>query len=290
MKDIKLWLSIIRPKTLFASLCPVLVAFILAASEAIMVDNFPLIFAITLVCSLGLQILSNLINDYFDFVRGSDKKGRVGPKRALAEGLVDKHQMKNAIEFTILICVLCGSFLVYQAGVKILAIGVSAIICAYMYTATRFSLSYLGIADIFVFVFYGVLAVCGTFFLLTDECLFCMPKVLYASFVCGLISMMLLMINNLRDIQDDKAAGKKTIPVRFGKTAAEIIFLVYVLLCGVFSYLAFGLSIPVLILLPALALFVEVLLAKKEKYNKCLMQTGLLNIIYVILVLLHYLG
>lgn len=289
MKNIKLWLTIIRPKTLFASLCPVLLAFVLAANETVLIDEYPLVFAVTLICALCLQILSNLVNDYFDFVKGLDKSSRVGPKRALAEGVVDKHQMKNAIEFTLLIIILSGAFLIYMGGIKILAIGISAIIFAYLYTATSYSLSYLGIADIFVFLYYGLFAVCGTFLLLTNECLFCMPKVIYSSSVCGLISMMLLMINNLRDIEEDKSVNKKTIPVRFGKRTGEIIFLIYALLCGLFSYLAFGLTLPIIIVIPALALFVEVLLSKKEMYNKCLVHSGWLNIFYVLLVSLHYL-
>ena len=149
MQKIKLWFGICRPRTLFASVCPVLMGLI-----AIQSVEAAWVALATLLCALSLQVLSNLINDYYDFKRGSDKAGRVGPARALAEGLVDEKQMRNACLIAVGMSVALGLYLVVEGGWVILAIGVLAILFAWLYTATHHSLSYLGIADIFCFLFY----------------------------------------------------------------------------------------------------------------------------------------
>ena len=200
MKNVLLWFRIVRPQTLFASLCPVVVA-LLTMSES--VESWTVAW-MTIVCALGLQVLSNLINDYYDFVRGTDKKGRAGFKRALAEGEVSEKQMRRACLLTLAICIITGLYLVLTGGWVILAIGVTALIFAWLYTATSHSLSYLGIADIFVFLYYGVIASSGTYYLQTGGfswAVFC------AGAVCGLISMCVLLINNLRDMDDDRRVG-----------------------------------------------------------------------------------
>ena len=147
MKNIIRWFKIIRPHTLFASFCPVLVGLMAEGVSSCGVA------AVTLLCALSLQILSNLINDYYDFRRGSDKAGRVGPSRALAEGKVTEAQMLRALLITLAFCIVSGFFLVLRGGWPILLIGVASLLFAWLYTATRFALSYLGIADVFVFLF-----------------------------------------------------------------------------------------------------------------------------------------
>ena len=285
MSKFKLWFRIVRPQTLFASLVPVIVGVLAVryARTPVQVGNPFIVALVTAVCALSLQILSNLINDYYDFVRGSDKAGRAGFKRALAEGEVSGSQMLTAILIDLAIVVLTGLFLVWSGRLPILLIGCSAILFAWLYTATSHSLSYLGIADIFVFLYYGVVASAGTAYLLTHTFV---PTAFHAGAVCGLISMCVLMINNLRDIEDDRAAGKRTLPVRFGKRAAEVIMLVEVLLMPVFAWLAFGLSPAMLIIVAALALYAAVLKAKGAEYNKCLLCTGLMNVLYLILCLI----
>ncbi len=276
MSKIFIWLKIIRPQTLFASICPVLVGLIItpciSTSYAI----------ITLLCAISLQVLSNLINDYYDYVRGSDKKGRVGFSRALAEGIVSKRQMLTACIITLCISIFSGLYLVLRSGIPILIIGMSAIFFAWLYTATSHSLSYLGIADIFVFIYYGVVATMGTQYI---QILNFTEQAFWAGSVCGLISMCVLITNNLRDIEDDKAAGKRTFPVRFGKNAGELGYLVVILLTPLFSYMAFGLNWQMLIVVPGLALFYKVYKATGKEYNKCLLLAGILNSIYVILCL-----
>lgn len=280
MKNVLLWFRIVRPQTLFASLCPVIVA-LLTMNETVVSWT---IAWVTIVCALGLQILSNLINDYYDFVRGTDKKGRAGFKRALAEGEVSENQMRRACLVTLAICIISGLYLVANGGWVILAIGVTALLFAWLYTATSHSLSYLGIADIFVFLYYGVIASSGTYFLQTGGFSW---EVFFAGAVCGLISMCVLLINNLRDMDDDRLAGKRTLPVRFGKKAGEGLLLVVVLLMPVMAYLAFGFNLPMLVIVPGLCLFVAVTKAKGVTFNKLLMSAGLINVLYVLLVVVR---
>lgn len=282
---ILLWLRIIRPQTLFASLVPVLVGLIIASGSqpSGTFELNALTAVITVICALSLQILSNLINDYYDFIRGSDKAGRAGFKRALAEGEVSVEQMRRACFITLAVALITGLYLVIAGGWPILLAGVTAIVFAWLYTATSHSLSYLGIADIFVFLYYGVIASCGTTYLQTHT--FCLTS-FHAGAVCGLISMCVLMINNLRDIESDRAAGKRTLPVRLGKHGAEAVMAVEVLLMPLFAYLAFGFSIPMLIGPAAIILFAAVLKAKGAQYNKCLLCTGLMNVLYYILIAL----
>ena len=277
MKQFLLWFRIIRPQTLFASLCPVIVG--------LMVSPFPCnrsVAIVTMVCALALQVLSNLINDYYDFKKGADQAGRVGYKRALSEGEVSLRQIRFAIILTLCLALITGAWLVYKGGWPILGIGLTALLFAWLYTATDHSLSYLGIADIFVFLYYGVIATMGTCYL--QGCDFLYEQAFYAGSVCGLISMCVLMINNLRDKASDSAAGKRTFVVRFGKRAGEWAMLVLIMLTPVFAYCAFGLSWAMLILLPLLGLWVGVLRAKGKQYNACLLATGICNMLYVLLV------
>ena len=226
MKTIGLWFRIVRPQTLAASLCPVMAALIAMPSPV----TSATVATVTIVCALALQILSNLINDYYDFVRGTDQKGRAGFKRALA--------------------------------------------------ATSHSLSYLGVADIFVFLYYGVIASSGTYYLQTGQFAW---SVWCAGGVSGLISMCVLLINNLRDMDSDRLVGKRTFPVRFGRRAALCLMGTVVALMPVLAYLALGWSLAMLVVVPAAALFAATIRAKGATYNKLLMAAGIINIIYVVL-------
>lgn len=304
MKKILLWVRICRPQTLFASLVPVLVALYIVSRVSLIA---PLTAFATIVCALSLQILSNLINDYYDYVRGTDKAGRAGFKRALAEGEVSKKAMRNACFIAAGVACAFGLYLVYIGTWVILGIGLSALLFAWLYTATSHSLSYLGIADIFVFLYYGVIASCGTAYLqycdvaATATCN-AGPSIMneftaggmhsplmqafFAGGVSGLISMCVLLINNLRDIDSDRAVGKKTLPVRFGKHAGEGLMLCVVLLMPVFARMAWGWSPAMIIVIPAMVLWLKVIKAKGAEYNKCLLAAGLMNVLYFLLCIL----
>lgn len=301
-----LWFRIIRPQTLFASLCPVLVGCLCSLSLPSASGQLtPYVVVVTILCALALQILSNLYNDYYDFLNGADSKGRVGFKRALAEGQVTVKQMRTACNITLVVAVLLGALLVAVGGYVILGIGLTALLFAWLYSATSHSLSYLGIADIFVFLYYGVIASVGTTWLLfaSTQDLFCwtdsdwwsvqVPAAsdallmsFYAGAVNGLISMCVLAINNIRDIEDDRQAGKRTLPVRVGKTTALVLFAIVVLLTPLFAYLAFGFSWAMLVVLPGVFILYRVIRAYGAEYNICLLLTGIWNLIYAGLVAL----
>ena len=289
MKKILFWIQTIRAYSLFASLCPVLIGLLVSAEVNVWVG------ICTAVCAMSLQAMSNLVNDYYDFKRGADKAGREGFKRGLAEGSVSVRQIRNAIIVTLVIAVITGAILLVYSGyvqreglvvfdikycLPILFIGLTSLLFAWLYTATDHSLSYLGIADIFVFLYYGVIASTGTTYLQTHTF---SATSFWAGGVCGLCSMCVLIANNLRDIEDDRAVGKRTFPVRFGKRAGEIGMLIVILLMPVMAWLAFGWSLPMLIILPALLLYYYTRRAQGAQYNQCLLGSLLLNILYVIL-------
>lgn len=286
MKSILLWLRIIRPQTLFASLCPVLVGLLVAQMSIGQIEAATAL--LTALCALALQILSNLINDYYDFKRGTDKQGRVGFKRALAEGTVNEHEMRMACYITLAIAVVLGVILCYIGGWPIWLIGITALLFAWLYTATSYSLSYLGIADIFVFLYYGVMATWGTVWLqyqaIGQASGMQHSIAIYAGAVCGLISMCVLAINNIRDMEDDRQVGKRTIPVRIGKEGALALLGIIVALMPLFAWLAFGMSWAVAVIIPACFLYYKVLKAKGAAYNICLMMAGIVNLIYTMLV------
>lgn len=283
MNKVLIWVKITRPHTLFASIAPVAIG-LLAVPKS--VDLNWIIAITTFLGAISIQVLSNMVNDFYDYKKGLDQKGRVGFKRALAEGEVTLGQMKMAIYINLLISALIGLYLIYTAGILILLIGVFSILFAWLYTATSKSLSYLGIADIFCFVFFGPVATLGTTYLQTMN--FSLES-MYLGFVCGAISTCVLTVNNIRDRESDKAKIKKSFVVRFGKRAGEMEYLFFVILTLVFTFIANGLSFSNLIFVFGLILFVQLLKAQGLVYNKMLIKTGLLNVVFVILTLIDYL-
>ncbi|MBR1769002.1 MAG: 1,4-dihydroxy-2-naphthoate octaprenyltransferase [Bacteroidales bacterium] len=283
MKRLKLWFSIIRPKTLFASLIPVLIGIVILKDRLLSTEGWLLTSMVTLLCGLSLQVLSNLINDYYDYKKGTDKKNRVGFKRALAEGKVTASQMKKAIYLNLVFSFLSGAYLCYVGGLPIVIIGISSLLFAWLYTATPYSLSYLGIADIFAFLYYGPVACCGTTYLLTKEF---STLSFFAGCVCGCVSVMILTVNNLRDMKSDRENRKKSFEVRFGKCAGETKYLIAALLMSVFSFLAFGLSIVCAVVIFSLSLYFKLRKTSGKDYNKLLFLTSLLNLVYFVLVII----
>ncbi|MDY5968473.1 MAG: 1,4-dihydroxy-2-naphthoate octaprenyltransferase [Bacteroidales bacterium] len=238
----------------------------------------------TLLGAIALQVFANLVNDLYDYRRGADKAHRVGFARALAEGEVTEREMRRAVLITLALVVLLGIVLVAKGGALIFFIGVFGIFFAWLYTATHHSLSYLGVADVFVFLFFGVLATMGTAYLQTGTLDW---QSVLAGGVNGVISMSVLCINNLRDVESDRAAGKRTIVVRFGITAGRVEIVACALFSLVFAWLAFGFSIPCLVALPMAYLAFKTLKAEGEGYNRLLVQTGQTNVLYAILVALQ---
>lgn len=282
MNKILIWLKITRPHTLFASISPVAIGLIAGAKT---VDLDWVIAIATFLGAISIQILSNMVNDFYDYKKGLDKKGRIGFKRALAEGDVTQAQMKKGMFINLLISSFIGLYLIYHGGVIILLIGLLSVFFAWLYTATSKSLSYLGIADIFCFVFFGPVATIGTTYLQTMEF---SSISMFWGFICGALATCVLIVNNIRDIENDKLENKKTFVVRFGKRAGELEYLFFISLTLVFSLVANGFAFSNLIFIFGLILFLELLKTNGLKYNRMLIKTGFLNVIFVILILVDF--
>lgn len=274
MQKIKLWFGVCRPYSLFISASPVLAGLLVMGN----VPNI-LVAVATLLCAMSLQVFSNLVNDYYDFVRGCDKAGRSGPQRPLAEGIVNERQMRTACIVALSVALLLGAYLVWVGGWVILLIGVLSALFAWLYTATRFSLAYLGVADIVCFLFYGPVASAGTVYLQVAE--FSLAA-FYAGCACGCIAVCVLASNNIRDIEEDRAVGKRTFPVRFGRIAALVGVATILLASVAFAVLGFGTLWLLFLLLPDLVLYVLLVKAEGKKYNKCLFRFVLLDVVYVV--------
>ncbi|HLP60326.1 MAG TPA: 1,4-dihydroxy-2-naphthoate polyprenyltransferase [Candidatus Deferrimicrobium sp.] len=216
MKNIKIktWVLAGRPKTLPAAILPVLMGTAMAYGNK--VHHFPSAL-LALLGALLIQVGTNLVNDYADFKKGTDDGERIGPLRVTQAGLVTPAQMRWAIGITFSAAVLVSLYLVYRGGWPVVIIGVFCILSGFMYTAGPFPLGYLGLGDIFVLIFFGPVALAGTYYVqaLTVDWI-----VILAGFAPGFLSVAILTVNNLRDIEGDKKAGKRTLAVRFGKNFA----------------------------------------------------------------------
>ena len=210
----KIWLEAARPKTLPAAIVPVMVGTVLAAAHHSTDYSRA---AICLVFALLVQIGTNFANDYYDFVQGADTAARVGPRRAVAVGLVSPRQMLIATWLVLGLAFAVGLLLVHEVGWALLPIGVISIVCAIAYTGGPFPLGYNGLGDVFVFVFFGLVAVCTTYYVQTGSVT---PDAIFCAAAIGLLAANILVANNYRDLETDRIAGKKTLVVRFGRKCA----------------------------------------------------------------------
>jgi len=181
---------------------------------------------LSLLTTLCLQILSNLANDYGDTIHGADSADREGPKRSVQQGHISQQQMKNAIIVFSALSLISGISLLIVAlefgsiaFYSFLAMGIMAILAAIAYTNGKRPYGYLGLGDFFVFLFFGVVGVCGTYILHSDH--FNM-LILFPAISCGLLATGVLNVNNIRDIKSDEKAGKRSIPVRLGRSKAKV--------------------------------------------------------------------
>lgn len=218
------WLLAARPKTLTAAVAPVLVGTGLAAHHGVLAV-LPAVAA--LVGAILIQIATNLANDYYDFVRGGDTEERVGPVRVTQAGLIAPASVKRGMFLTLGAALLVGVYLVWVGGWPIALIGVVSMACAVLYTGGPYPLAYHGLGDIFVFVFFGLVAISGTYYV---QGLAWPVDVWWAGAALGALNTAILVVNNLRDIQTDARAGKRTLAVRLGRagTAAEYLTMLVV--------------------------------------------------------------
>lgn len=265
-----------RPKTLAAAFVPVLIGGSLAYGH----DQFLWIpTTIALVCAFLIQIGTNFANDYYDFKKGADTPNRIGFTRATASGLIAPATMLRATVIVMLLAFVLGLLLVVHGGWPILVIGLLSIFFGIAYTGGPFPLGYNGLGDLFVFIFFGFVAVMGTYYLNTFEW---SAQAFWASIAVGALCTNILVVNNLRDIDEDRKTGKRTLGVLFGEKALKAeygLMLALTFAIPPHFFVQEGYSWPVLIpmalLLPAAILFRNVVKeTDKRKLNKTLEQTA----------------
>lgn len=215
----KPWLLAARPKTLPAAIVPVWVGSMPPLVDGDAATGSWLLFACTLASCLCIQVATNLFNDAIDHAKGADTEKRLGPTRVTATGLLSRRAvLAGGLAFCLLAAVVAIP-LILERGWPIVAIGVVSLFFAYGYTGGPFPLAYRGMGELFVILFFGFIAVLGSYFVQTGE--LGGRAIWVLGLQCGLHSSVLLAINNLRDIEEDARTGKRTLAVRFGKTFAR---------------------------------------------------------------------
>ncbi len=272
----------IRFKTLIASIAPVVLSSALSFHYGAF--NF-IIFSFILLSALFIQIGTNFANDVYDYLKGADTKDRLGPTRAVQAKLISISQMKILTFIAFLLAVICGFPLVIKGGYPILIIGLIGIISGYLYTAGPYPLGYNGWGDFFVFCFFGPIAVCGTYYLYNES-------ISVASIILGIIlgslSTSLLCINNIRDVNTDVKAGKRTLAVRISPDFVRSLFSVLLLSSYLLNiYLVYLLSLStialilfLLLIFPCLVMIVNVYKLGEDDLNSLLGKVSLYIMIY----------
>jgi 1,4-dihydroxy-2-naphthoate octaprenyltransferase len=280
----QIWLLAVRPKTLPASAAPVVVGSAVAFYNHAFQAG-PALAA--LLAALLLQIGSNLANDVFDFQRGADTHERLGPTRVTQAGLLTPRQVLAGMWTCFGLATLLGAYLTVVAGWPVVLIGLSAITAAIAYTGGPFPLGYYGLGDVAVFLFFGLAAVCGTYYV---QALSLEWLPFWSAFPMGFLITAILVVNNLRDINTDRATGKRTLAVRLGVNGTRLEYLCLVVgayLTPLFIWL-FGTG-PVWLLLAWLSVPAAVSLIRLvwtqagRPLNKALGGTGQLALLYAIL-------
>ena len=281
----RVWLLATRPKTLWAGLAPVLMGTAMAVG-----DDVLHIGAAMAACAgaLFIQIGTNFANDYFDFKKGADTQERIGPTRATQAGWVKPEAMKNATALTFALAGAVSLYLVYRGGWPVALVAIAAIASGILYTGGPYPLGYHGWGDMFVLIFFGPIATAGTYYV---QALEVPPYVLLAGCAPGLLSVALLAINNLRDVQQDRSAGKRTLAVRFGPTFARAEYFFCVLMAGAIPWgLMYTYPEHRWVGLASLVIFLAVPALKTvwgrsdgPSLNKALAHTGKLLLIFAIL-------
>lgn len=278
------WWLAVRPATLTASAAPVFVGAGVAWSQGVFSAGPAL--AALLGASL-LQVGANFANDVFDFERGADTVERLGPQRATQQGWITPQQMKRAMWLAFAVATLTGLYLTYVAGWPVLALGLLSIAAAYLYTGGPRPYGYLGLGDLAVFLFFGLGAVAGTYYV---QALSVSRLALIAAIPIGALATAILVVNNLRDIETDARAGKHTLAVRIGERATRAYYFALLLVAYVVPLLLWwwGLAGPHA-LLPWLSLPLALRLASRLRnerglaLNGCLVRTARLEVVFGLL-------
>ena len=209
---ISTWVMAARPKTLWAAMVPVLIGTAMAYEAG--AAHWPSA-AFALIGAVLIQIGTNFSNDFLDYRKGADSTSRKGPTRVTQAGLIPPKTMERATILVFALAFMAGLYLVFRGGWPVLLIGVLSITAGVLYTAGRYSLAYLGLGDLAVLIFFGPVAVGGTYYV---QALSLNAPVIIAGLAPGLLSVAILLINNIRDVKEDRRADKKTIVVRLGRS------------------------------------------------------------------------
>ena len=233
--SIKAWILAARPKTLAAAATPVLLGCALAYTAG----TFQWIPAILcFLFAFSMQIDANFINDYYDYLKGSDREDRLGPERACAQGWITLSAMKKGMIFITLLSCFWGLLLLRYCGLEMIPVGLLCVLFAFLYTAGPYPLAYHGWGDVLVIVFFGFVPVGCTYYTMAHDWTW---NVTIACAACGLVSDLLLMLNNYRDREQDKISGKRTLVVRFGEKAGRYAYLALgILAVGLCAFYAFN--------------------------------------------------
>src|SRR5574343_1411999 len=285
---LRAWFLACRPKTLSVSLSPVLVGTAVAWH-----DTHTLLWLPLLAAALGaafIQIGTNLFNDVGDFLRGTDTPGRLGPKRATAEGWLTPRMVKAGAWFSFALAFLCGIYLVWHGGWPIVAIGLASLAAGWAYTGGPRPIAYGPLGEVFVFIFFGLVAVGGSYYLQT---LNLTPIALLAATLVGIHAAAVITVNNYRDHDGDKANGKNTLAVRLGRPAMRRLYAGEMLapyaLLPLLAGLGWKAALPLLSLPLALKLIRRFQReAPGPVFNQILAATAGLQLLFAILLLLSF--
>lgn len=215
MNHLKPWILGARPKTLPAAIAPVVVASAYAGERFTMVTAFA-----AFIVGISLQVAVNYANDYSDGIRGTDKD-RVGPLRLVGGGVKSAQSVRRAAYLSFAVAIIAGSYLAFTTSYWLFAIGVAAIVAAWKYTGGERPYGYQGLGEVSVFIFFGLVATVGTFYVQTQEIDL---TIVLIGCAMGAIACGILLLNNIRDIETDKVAGKKTLSVRIGMSSSLILY------------------------------------------------------------------
>jgi 1,4-dihydroxy-2-naphthoate octaprenyltransferase len=274
-----------RLRTLPAAIAPVLVGTSLALGNG---TFHPVTFVAALLGAVFIQVGTNLSNDYSDARRGADTEDRLGPVRVTAGGLVPPRQVLIATYATFGLAVLCGIYLIAVAGWELLAVGAASILAGVLYTGGPRPYGYEGLGELFVFLFFGIVAVAGSYFVQVQQ----LP---WEAFVCavpvGLLASAILVVNNVRDIDTDRRAGKRTLAVRLGRDRTRVLYTAMLAAAFITAPLPWPLgSMDAWLLLPWLALPLALAVARVVRtrtdgpsLNGALARTGMLQLVFCLL-------
>jgi 1,4-dihydroxy-2-naphthoate octaprenyltransferase len=282
---VRIWVMAARVRTLPAAVAPVLVG----TSLALGAGHFrPLAFAAALLGAMFIQVGTNLSNDYSDARRGADTEDRLGPVRVTAGGLVPPRQVLIATYVSFGLAVACGAYLVAVAGPELIAVGAASILAGVLYTGGPRPYGYEGLGEVFVFLFFGIVAVTGSYFVQ-------MQALPWQAFACavpvGLLASAILVVNNVRDLETDRRAGKHTLAVRLGRRRTRALYTAMVagtFLCAPLLWVLGSMTAWLLLSWAAIPLAVRLVGVVRTRtdgpaLNGALAKTGALQLLFCLL-------